>query len=176
VRQQTEDVIMKRALILPLLLFYFILFAVTAWGASPSSNSMEELMESSGYRETIESMMNKHIMAAKTQLMLCDPPLSDEAIDFAVKELKKEMATITQKITNSQTSYLAAHMTQEDVNELIEIYHSPIWKKQAAIMKQYQKDKFGEIAQELPEQIKEIGTRIAFRLKEQGFVHKEAKE
>ena len=167
---------MKRALRITLLLFYFILSAFTAWAASPSSNSMEELMELSGYRESIESMMNKHILAAKTQLMLCDPPLSDEAIDFAVKELRKEMAPIIQKITNSQMTYLAAHMTQEDVNELIEIYHSPIWKKQAAIMKRYQKDKFGEIVQELPEQIKEIGARIAFRLKEKGFVHKEVKE
>ncbi|WP_319585060.1 hypothetical protein [uncultured Pseudodesulfovibrio sp.] len=167
---------MKRLLVFTLFLLLLILSASPAWTASPSANSMEDLMDSSGYRESIESMMGKHIMVAKTQLMLCDPPLSDDAIDFAVKEMKKEMATIMQTIINSQMNYLAAHMTQSDVNELIGIYHSPIWKKQAAIMKQYQKDKYSELARRLPEQIKEIGARIAFRLKDQGFVHKEAKE
>jgi hypothetical protein len=168
---------MKRLPALPLLLLVAALSAVPAWATPPSESSMETLMESSGYRKTMQSMMDRHMLAAKTKLMLCNPPLSDKAIEVAVRELRKEFDTVTQKLVSNQMAYFADHMTQEDVDELIGIYRSPVWKKQAAVMRQYQKDEYSRLVQgELPKLFKEIADRVSFRLRNQGLAPQVEKE
>jgi hypothetical protein len=79
-------------------------------------------------------------------------------------------------ILAKQTAYYAERLTQQDVDELISLYNTPVWKKQLEVTRKYAKEEYGKmLRQDIPLMTKEMMTRIGARLREAGYIKNKGK-
>ncbi|WP_338667081.1 hypothetical protein [Pseudodesulfovibrio methanolicus] len=164
---------MKRRLMLPLLALSLILAASPALAQRPTDESMMNMLKASGTVETIQAMISKLLARTQANLQARLPNLPDKAVRIVNEEMHNGVQDIIREILAKQMAFFADHMTQKDVDDLIELYNSPAWKKQVEVSRLYVASEYGKMLRDdVPRMTKEMISRILSRLKAEGYLDK----
>jgi hypothetical protein len=167
---------MKRLLIFPLLILTLALAAAPALAERPTDESLMTMFKASGTVDTVQTMMSKLIAVAQMQLKAKMPDLPEGAGQIINEEMHNAVQKTMNDILAKQTAYYAERLTQQDVDELISLYNTPVWKKQLEVTRKYAKEEYGKmLRQDIPLMTKEMMTRIGARLREAGYIKNKGK-
>ncbi|EGB13904.1 Protein of unknown function DUF2059 [Pseudodesulfovibrio mercurii] len=162
---------MKRLLIFPLLLLTLALCASPALAERPTDQSLMTMFEASGTVDTVQTMMAKLLAVAQIQLKKKLPNLPEEAGQIINEEMHNAVQKTMNDVLAKQTAYYAERLTQQDVDDLIALYDTPVWKKQFEVTQQYAREEYGKMLREdIPKMTNDMMARIATRLKEAGYI------
>jgi len=165
---------MKKITIFAVVIFTLMLSAPVANAAKPTKDSMMTMLELSGSLQILHPMMQQISAMTMDDIKSKAPNLSDKAHEVITEELDLSIDLMLAEIISLQIDYLSKYLTQSDVDQLIDIYSSPVWKKNIAINQQYMQDEYRKLMQvNLPRMTDEMMERILSRLEKENLLSNE---
>lgn len=136
----------------------------------PSEQHMMEMLKISGAMDVLMPMMDQLVTSIETDLKKQQPNLSKKAYTVITSELRTGTNQMIKELLIHQMNYFSQHLTSQEVDELITMYSSPVWKKYMAVNKQYVQDEYAQLIQtHVPEMTRKMMKRIFDRLTAEGY-------
>ena len=164
---------MKKHLILLILFTGILMPAQVVSAAQPSDEQLMDMFRLSGATDVLKPLFDQISNNAELEIRQKAPNLPHQAYLIIKDELRTGMDAMMVDALMLQAQYYKKHLTAEDVDQLIAIYSSPVWKKNVQIGKQYIQQEFKTAMQAiLPRFMKQFKHNVDKRLRAEGFIKK----
>lgn len=164
---------MKRIFLLTLILA--ICIAPFAQAEPPSDKQIMEMVKLSGTLEALKPLLAQMSSNVSSSIKRMNPNLPAGAYTAADEEYKATMNVMVQEILTNQMLYYKKRLTAKEVDELIAIYSSPVWRKSVEISTQYLQNEMTPMLEKVvPKYTKDAMEHIIKRLKKNGYIDKDA--